>query len=343
MGRRPERLRESPNRVFLLQRGELPNLSGRRTTASQLGPSMNPDRAPGVARRHVGGAPGNGGTGSSRREGITAWEKRGNKRASTHAGSQPSWCSTAPQDDRSGVEPVVIDDAAPHQIIIISPYESQKHVWIVDDHKPAITSSQRRQDQVQTSAPTACRRRPPRNFHRPAFMDFFPERAASPSPTSYNGYRVAWFDKDGKFVREWGKMRRERQGDAPGLLEQRARHRRRPEDEQVYVNDRGNRRIPVFRPQRQVPARMVGRRAPSDVHLIHWFDGAIWAADAAQQDGEVGHRRQLHVRLGQGATSPAAGGACTTSVSTRTATSTWPRSTTAAARSTVRARVRTRR
>src|SRR5688500_18645665 len=72
---------ESPNRVFLLQRGELPNLKRPQTTRlTQLGPSIEFPIGRLPWRDATSAAlPGNGGTGQIAEEGIKAWEARGNK------------------------------------------------------------------------------------------------------------------------------------------------------------------------------------------------------------------------------------------------------------------------
>jgi hypothetical protein len=72
---------ESPNRIFVLQRGELPNIKPPAT--KKLG-----DTAPSLffpigrlpwRDATVSSPPGNGGTGQAAEDGIAAWERAGNK------------------------------------------------------------------------------------------------------------------------------------------------------------------------------------------------------------------------------------------------------------------------
>ena len=72
---------ESPNRIFVLQRGELPNLG--RPKGTRL-----PDLGPGIVfpigrlpwrDATTASPPGNGGTGQPAEGGMQAWEKAGNK------------------------------------------------------------------------------------------------------------------------------------------------------------------------------------------------------------------------------------------------------------------------
>ena len=271
---------ESPNRVFLLQRGELPNLKRPPTTRlTQLGPSIECPIGRLPWRDATSAAlPGNGGTGQLAEEGIQAWEKRGNK-----MGVDARWEHTIMVFDGAGK---MIDSwnqwdsmlQRPHQVII-SPYDPEKHVWIVDDHKHAIhkfTNDGR--TKVQTIGTIGVSGADGTHFNRPAFMDFFPDGGIAVSD-GYNGYRVAVFDKDGKFVREWGQKGENGKETRPGYWNNVHGIAIDPKTEQVYVNDRGNRRVQVFdRSGKYLREWSVGA-PPSDVHLIHWFDGAIWAAD----------------------------------------------------------------
>ncbi|MGH9146975.1 MAG: hypothetical protein ACRD1Q_09715, partial [Vicinamibacterales bacterium] len=72
---------ESPNRIFVLQRGELPELKRPMTTRlPQLGPSIEfpIGRLPWRDATSAS-LPGNGGTGQIAEDGIKSWEARGNK------------------------------------------------------------------------------------------------------------------------------------------------------------------------------------------------------------------------------------------------------------------------
>jgi DNA-binding beta-propeller fold protein YncE len=166
----------------------------------------------------------------------------------------------------------------PHQVII-SPYDPQKHVWIVDDHKHSIHKfTNDGKTKVQTIGTYGVPGADGTHFNRPAFMDFFPDGGFAVSD-GYNGYRVAVFDKDGKFVRDWGQKGENGKETRPGYWNNVHGIAIDPKTEQVYVNDRGNRRVQVFdRSGKYLREWSVGA-PPSDVHLIHWFDGAIWAAD----------------------------------------------------------------
>ena len=139
---------ESPNRIFVLQRGELPNLGrpkGMRLT--ELGPGLvfPIGRLP-WRDATTASPPGNGGTGQPAEGGMQAWEKAGNK-----FGVDARWEHCIMIFDGQGN---LIDSwnqydsmlQRPH-FVAISPYDPQKHVWIVDDHKHVVLQvHQRRQD-----------------------------------------------------------------------------------------------------------------------------------------------------------------------------------------------------
>ena len=272
---------ESPNRVFMLQRGELPNLKRPPTTRlTQLGPSIEFPIGRLPWRDATSAAlPGNGGTGQIAEEGIKAWEARGNK-----MGVDARWEHNVLIFDAAGT---LVDSwmqwdsmmQRPHQVII-SPYDAQKHVWIVDDHKHAIHKfTNDGKTKVQTIGTYGVPGGGATHFNRPAFMDFFPNGDFVVAD-GYNGTRVAMFDKDGKFIREWGQRGENGKETRPGYWNNVHGIAVHPRTLEVFVNDRGNRRIQVFDKDGKYLREWSVGAPPSDVHLIHIFsDGNVWAAD----------------------------------------------------------------
>ena len=71
---------ESPNRIFVLQRGELPNLGRPKTMRlTELGPVWSPIGRLPWRDATTASPPSNGGTDNPPRAGMQAWEKQGNK------------------------------------------------------------------------------------------------------------------------------------------------------------------------------------------------------------------------------------------------------------------------
>ena len=64
------------------------------------------------------------------------------------------------------------------------------------------------------------------HFNRPTYLAWLPDSTLFVAD-GYNGTRVAKFDKDGKFLMDWGQKGTPTEREAPRLLQQRARHGRR--------------------------------------------------------------------------------------------------------------------
>src|SRR5438552_4433110 len=130
---------ESPNRVFVLQRGELPNIKAPATKKLiETAPSLffPIGRLP-WRDATIASPPGNGGTGQPAEGGVQAWERAGNK-----MGVDARWQNCIMVFDASGtlIESWTQWDSMlqrPH-FVAISPYDPEKRVWIVDDHKHVI-------------------------------------------------------------------------------------------------------------------------------------------------------------------------------------------------------------
>jgi sugar lactone lactonase YvrE len=138
----------------------------------------------------------------------------------------------------------------PHSVYI-SPYDPQKHVYVVDDYRHAIFKFTNDGKQlVKTIGTPNVFGNDSTHFYRPTFMAFNTDGSWYNSDGSANT-RVVKFDKDDNYVTAWG----ERGTNAgPG-----AKPETRPNyfnnvhgigvdvaTQEVYVNDRGNRRIQVF-------------------------------------------------------------------------------------------------
>jgi peptidylamidoglycolate lyase len=272
---------ESPNRVFVLQRGELPNIQRPRATRlPQLGPSLvfPIGRLPWRDATSAS-LPGNGGTGQLAEDGIKAWEAAGNK-----MGVDARWEHCILIFDAQGN---LVDSwnqwdsmmQRPHYVAI-SPYDPQKHVWIVDDHKHVIHKfTNDGKTKVQTIGTYGVPGDDATHFNRPAFMDWFPDGSFVVSD-GYNGTRVAKFDKDGKFLAAWGQKGSNGTDKRPGYFNNVHGIAVDPKTRRVFVNDRGNKRAQVFDENGKFLDQWSFGENPADIHLFHIFsDGYLWAAD----------------------------------------------------------------
>src|SRR5205814_949109 len=126
--------------------------------------------------------------------GVQAWERAGNK-----MGVDARWEHCIMIFDAAGnlVDAWTQYDSIlqrPH-FVAISPYDAEKHVWIVDDHKHVIhkfTNDGKRE--VQTIGTYGEPGADDKHFNRPTFVDWFPDGSFVVAD-GYNGTRVVKFDK----------------------------------------------------------------------------------------------------------------------------------------------------
>jgi DNA-binding beta-propeller fold protein YncE len=97
----------------------------------------------------------------------------------------------------------------------------------------------------------------------------------------YTNTRVVKFDADGNYVTAWGQPGNPPNDTRPGYFNNVHGIATDPETNQVFVNDRGNRRIQVFDQDGQyLRAWSIGAPPVPDIHLIYiGADRVLWAAD----------------------------------------------------------------
>jgi len=139
---------ESPNRIYMLFRGELPKMAQPKAALlPQLGPSISFPVAGFWRDATTASLPGTGGTDNDMNEWMTAWEGKSQKLGIKgppyrQLGVDAKWENCVVVVDGSGK---IIetwkqwDDKfrRPHSIYI-SPYDPDKNVWIVDDNMQVI-------------------------------------------------------------------------------------------------------------------------------------------------------------------------------------------------------------
>lgn len=231
---------ESPNRVFILQRGELPV------------PQELPAGSPGIY-----GAPGRPATGGKPR-----WEHC-ILIADAHGKIVDAW--TQYDEMFSG-------GRGPHKIKI-SPYDPEKHVWVIDDNLQQIFKfTQDGKRLVMTLGESGVAGNDDRHFGRPTDIAWLPDGTFFISD-GYTNTRVVKFDKNGNFLMSWG-----RPGTGPGefnlvhAIEIDA-HRR------IYVADRSNSRIQIFDENGKYLDEWRNLRMP--MHLLITEDQHVWVVDGA--------------------------------------------------------------
>ena len=223
---------ESPNRVFILERGEIPNLKRpEEVPYPSVGPSISFPVAQVPWR--------NASVGPVTAAGNPVW--RANS-AWMRAGNTALWWSI-----RQGN---IIEDwtkwdkmlRRPHSITI-NPYDPEKHVWVVDDQGHAVYEfTNDGKELVKTLGTPYESGNDSKHFNRPTFINWLPDGTMFVTD-GYGNTRVVKFDKDGNYLMAWGEPSNPpddtRPGtfhDVHGVVFDLPRHR-------VLVTDRSDHRI----------------------------------------------------------------------------------------------------
>jgi hypothetical protein len=133
----------------------------------------------------------------------------------------------------------------PHQIKI-SPYDRQKHVWIIDDQLHVIYKFTYDGKLVHTLGQLGVRGRGPNTFDRPTDIAWLPDGTYFITD-GYGGTRVAKFDANNKFIMDWGQPPKDPKN--PGPNEFNTVHSIAiSADRRLFVVDRGpgHERMQVF-------------------------------------------------------------------------------------------------
>jgi hypothetical protein len=222
---------ETPDRIWVAMRGELPL------------PEDNPPWTPyALLEPSRGNATGNddGRNATCNEARVRGWERRYHHviYVLDRDGNQVQhWA----QHDQLFEMPC---GRGPHKIKM-SPYDPEKHVWVVDDQLHVIHKFTYDGELVMTLGTKGERGRDAgRLFDRPTDIAWLPDGTFFISD-GYAGTRVAKFDPDGNFLMDWGGPPAD--PDNPGPNEWNTVHSIQVSaDRRLFVVDRGHRRIQVF-------------------------------------------------------------------------------------------------
>src|SRR6266699_3089259 len=207
---------ESPNRIYMLFRGELPKMAPPKAALlPQLGPSISFPVAGFWRDATVASLPVTGGTDNNMAEWMTAWE-----------GKAPDIGIKGPPYRKLGVDAnwenclVVVDGNGniietwkqwdskfrrPHSVYI-SPYDPDRNVWVVDDNMQVIYRFTHDGKQLLQTIGTpekegAVETRPGyfSNVHGIAID----QKTRQVFVNDRNNHRIQVFDENGKYLREW--------------------------------------------------------------------------------------------------------------------------------------------
>ena len=271
----------SPDRVFVLQRGELPVLERPATRrVRDIGASLEfpvfrlPVRDATVASPPAGGA-----AGAMPPDGLKAWQEQGGV-----LGVDARWEHCILVFDRNGN---IVEDwtqwdsmlARPHAVYV-SPYDPEQHIWIVDDFRHAIFKfTNDGKKLVQTIGTYNEHGADATHFFRPTFMAWLPDGSFFVAD-GYENTRVVKFDANGKYLTAWGQKGTPPNDTRPGYLNNVHGIAVDPRTRRVFVNDRANNRAQVFDENGKFLDQWGFGGPPSDIHLfLMASDGYLWVAD----------------------------------------------------------------
>ena len=272
---------ESPNRVFILQRGELPNIPRPMTIKlPQLGPNIEfPNFRLPWRDATVASPPGR----LEKSPGVP-----GDDLDVGMPGVDYRWehCIVVVNANGEIVEDWTQWDKMlrrPHAVYI-SPYDPDKRVWIVDDYRHSIfIFSHDGKRLLQTIGEPNVHAADDKHFYRPTFLAWLPDGTFFVAD-GYANTRVVKFDKNGKYLMTWGQAGTSGRGappeTRPGYMNNVHGIAVDPQTRQVFVNDRQNHRVQVFDENGKYLREWNFGPPPSDIHLfIITADRYLWAAD----------------------------------------------------------------
>jgi hypothetical protein len=164
----------------------------------------------------------------------------------------------------------------PHKLLI-NPYDPEKHIWIVDDDMHEINVFTNDGKLVRTMGERGVPGRGPNNFNRPTDITWLPDGSFFVAD-GYAGVRVAKFDRNGKFIRDWGRV--PANPDNPGPNEFWSVHSIGvSRDRRVFVADREHHRMQVFDENGKfLEMWPTGNNSSVLAHLVT-EDDHVWVAD----------------------------------------------------------------
>jgi sugar lactone lactonase YvrE len=262
---------ESPDRVILLQKGELPVLE---RIPRQWLPELGPGIQFPVMRlplRQAGSAIPNRPT----------WSESDGGRP----GTDWRWEHAVVVVNREGYiveEWTQWDDIwyRPHDVEI-SPYDPEKHVWIVDAEGHAVYKFTNDGSELLLTLGTPGEPgADDTHLNRPTFLVFMDENTMYLAD-GYDGTRVIKYDMDGNILAQWGEKGNEGSETRPGYWNNVHGIAVDPTTRRVFVNDRDNSRVQVFDEDgKYLDEWTFGPRPPMDIHsFIVTSDHKLWAAD----------------------------------------------------------------
>jgi len=259
---------ESANRVFILERGEIPAMKRpEEVPYPKVGPSLSfpvsqlPFRNASVGPVTAAGNP--------------VWDGK--------LGVDARWehCIVVVDANGNQIEDWTKWDSIlkrPHYVTI-NPYDPDKHIWVVDDQGHAIYEFTHDGKQlVKTLGTPNQSGNDEKHFNRPTFINWLPDGTMFVTD-GYGNTRVVKFDKDGKFMMTFGQpsnppddMRPSVFKDVHGVVFDPTTHR-------VFVTDRADHRIEIFDENGKFLDQWSTGKPSTPQFLYMAADRSVWIAD----------------------------------------------------------------
>lgn len=243
---------ESPDRVFILQRGCLPAITdGSYGEPMSLVPSRNASRYD-----------------------LSREDEQ----------LRPKWSHILYVVNREGK---VIESwtqhnglfARPHKVLV-NPYDPERHVWVVDEGTHQITKFTN--DGKKIAMQLGEFKVPgddESHFARPTDIAWLPDGAFFVSD-GYTNTRVVKFDRNGRFLMQWGEKGNPPGETRPGYMNT-VHSVAVDAQRRVYVADRANSRIQVFDENGKFLDAWLNIRRPYDLYMAN--DQHLWVTDGRTQ------------------------------------------------------------
>jgi DNA-binding beta-propeller fold protein YncE len=241
---------ESPNRIIILQRGELP-------TKSLEAPGISSIYPPGTRQNALFQSPRMPIPATSREPRLT--------NCILIVDGQGKLIESWTQHDH-----LFEGGRGPHKVKI-SPYDPEKHVWVIDDERQQVFEfTHDGKSLVMTLGEAGVKGEDDKHFGRPTDIAFLPDGTFFISD-GYVNTRVVKFDKNGKYLMAWGtKGKGPSQFNLPHSIDIDGQRR-------VYVADRSNSRIQIFDENGKFLDEWDHIRQP--YHIMITNDQHLWIAD----------------------------------------------------------------
>jgi DNA-binding beta-propeller fold protein YncE len=259
---------ESANRVFILERGEIPAMKRpEEVPYPKVGPSISfpvsqlPFRNASVGPVTAAGNP--------------VWDGK--------LGVDARWehCIVVVDANGNPIEDWTKWDSMlkrPHYITI-NPYDPDKHVWVVDDQGHASYEFTHDGKQlVKTLGTPNQSGNDEKHFNRPTFINWLPDGTMFVTD-GYGNTRVVKFDKDGKFLMTFGQPSNPPEDMRPSVFKDVHGVVFDPPTHRVFVTDRADHRIEIFDENGKFLDQWSTGKPSTPQFLYMAADRSVWIAD----------------------------------------------------------------